>query len=280
MKRQEDPLFSCFSVKEMKKIVRTPPPCDMRRRARRNPSPYICATEVTARENDAAQHDAIAGDIHASRAFFGRSRGRLVLWASGSILQWTARSDGWSNRTRAENALRATYWAARRWTRVLGGRLSFRYVERFDDACFSLTPGGNSLHGPGLLATAFSPSDWQSTMCELRLYNSAFSPQNRRFLRSTLLHELGHVVGLRHECAQDGTANRPPEDRRCGPQSVRWGQRNPKSVMAHYRGQRLQQSDIDSVCSAYDRLYDGSIVTAPGRFGAVTKLVCRVHPNN
>ncbi|KAM6484992.1 hypothetical protein HDV62DRAFT_353796 [Trichoderma sp. SZMC 28011] len=83
-------------------------------------------------------------------------------------------------------------------------------------------------------ARAFFPDELPS---ELLVYNLALS--NATFLANILAHELGHILGLRHEFADDDKQERKL---RC----VLFGKKNPRSIMDYYKdlGQ-LQVSEQD-----------------------------------
>lgn len=213
------------------------------------------------------------------RAFLGRTEGKLHLWESESTLQWTARRDGFPSAWHARTVAAAAYAAAREWNAVLDGRVTFRYVERFDGACFQIEYGGPN---GDVFARAFSPADGSSTTPNaIRVFSKCFDYFELPYLRSVFLHELGHVLGLRHEHAQDGFPGvLSAEDMEGGPESVAWGGRNPMSIMAYYRGGTIQESDAEAVRSAYDQLEDGMVLEGEGRSGLVRKTVKRVRPNN
>lgn len=83
-------------------------------------------------------------------------------------------------------------------------------------------------------ARAFFPDDLPS---ELLVYNLALS--NATYLANILAHELGHVLGLRHEFADE-------DKREKGLRCVLFGKKNSRSIMNYYKdlGQ-LQVSEQD-----------------------------------
>ena len=73
--------------------------------------------------------------------------------------------------------------------------------------------------------------------------NFALSTQERGILKNVFLHELGHVLGLRHEFALD--APETPNG------AVQLMQKNPISVMSYAPKPTMQQTDIDGVQAFY-----------------------------
>lgn len=210
--------------------------------------------------------------------FLGVVKGSIVLWETGATINWVARMDGFPNRQMAMDAATATYKAAARWNESLGGRVRFQYVTTFDDACFQVAYGGDR---GGVLASAFFPDQYENSLNSVLAYKGMFSRGQKPLMVSTMLHELGHVLGLRHEHSHAGIPGWiPPEDQANGAESIVWGVRNPRSVMAYYQGQEIQESDTKAICEAYDELVDGKVISGTGRFGSVQKTIRRVPPNN
>lgn len=216
--------------------------------------------------------------------FLGIARGNLTLWKSNSTINWTARSDGYPEEGMALEAARAVYLAAEEWNTAMEGRVTFKYTPVFDDAAFTLTFNND----PGnTLARAFFPDNFARTMNILYVFSRQYAGDVRNFFVATMRHELGHILGLRHEHSQSGIKDwlgpgrdSPPEDRPGGAESILWGSRNPRSVMAYYRGQTIQESDIIDISRAYDELNNGRVIRGEGRFGVIQKTVARVDPNN
>lgn len=73
----------------------------------------------------------------------------------------------------------------------------------------------------GVLASAFFPNEINQ---DITIYSFAFEPANRDIMQGVLLHELGHVLGLRHEHALE---------REQGSGAVRFMDVNPDSVMSY-----------------------------------------------
>jgi hypothetical protein len=66
------------------------------------------------------------------------------------------------------------------------------------------------------------------------VYQKAFETGYINYLKNILTHELGHVLGLRHEFA--------PE-KEPGTGAIVWGPRNPLSVMSYTFPPQIQPSD-------------------------------------
>eukprot|EP00171_Calliarthron_tuberculosum_P003133 IDg3133t1 len=179
-----------------------------------------------------------------NKLFLGVVKGSIVLWETGATINWN---------------------------QALAGRVRFQYVTNFDDACFQVAYGGDR---GGVLASVFFPDQYQSSLNSVFVYKGIFSKRQKLLMVSTMLYELGHVLGLRHEHSHSGVPGWiPAEDQANGAESIVWGVRNPRSVMAYYQGQQIQDSDIAAINAAYDDLEDGKIVTGKGRFSTVQKTI-------
>ena len=260
MKRAEDPDFGCIPLPALRSAVNM---SSMELCSTQTKVPYECDTQRTESLDE---------------LFVGIARGMLFLWENGSVINWIARSDGYPTFNHAMTAAVAVYRAAQRWNEVMDGRVTFRYVTKFDDAAFQVSYGGDL---GGTLASAFFPNQYQRSLNDIRVYATQFADNQLPLIVNTMLHELGHVLGLRHEHSHSGIPGwLPPEDTANGAESIVYGVRNPRSVMAYYRGQDIQPSDESAIREAYDKLSDGSVIEGQGRFTKVKKVVRRVAPNN
>jgi hypothetical protein len=225
--------------------------------------------------------------------FLGESVGSLYLWKSGSKINWIARKDGYKSTEDALFSARECYTAAEAWNRALAGRAEFVYVDRFDDACFQLeyNPGGYEPNGGVSFAEAFFPTDYRKALNKVIIYQPQLDPDWRAQTAYTFSHELGHVLGLRHEHSQEDVQQGQEEDVTYGLQSMLFGSRNINSVMAYYDFPLIQETDIKDVRDAYDQLQHGTTVKgqgvvagprgqAPGRKVLIEKKIYRVAPDN
>jgi hypothetical protein len=97
----------------------------------------------------------------------------------------------------------------------------------------------------GVLASAFFPNE----VDDLLVYDFALvSPTWRPRLKNTFLHELGHVIGLRHEFAIVA------DERGHGPEgqgAKQFGSKNPHSVMSYDDINEIQDTDKTDVKAFY-----------------------------
>ncbi|KAJ5358314.1 catalytic domain-containingprotein [Penicillium cataractarum] len=163
--------------------------------------------------------------------------GKIPRWKDGETVQFAAYAGGYPTR---DHALLAAYKlndAANRWN-DLGLRVKFKWVSRLEEAAFVLAYGGN---GGSTIARAFEPNT--NDLNTLFVYQKAFEPGIINSMYNVFLHELGHVLGLRHEFAPEKEGSDP---------SVQIGPRNPLSVMSYTFPPQIQPSDETSTRVFYD----------------------------
>lgn len=158
-------------------------------------------------------------------------------WKPGSTVNYATYADDYTSTDDAIYAANALIAAADEWNAVDFG-VTFRWVPNLDDAAFVLAYGGDK---GTVLASAFFPNT--DALNTLWVYSFAFdktpntSPRgtfkNYEIMRNVFLHELGHVLGLRHEFAieQEGEG------------AVRLFSTDKESVMAYEFPPQIQESD-------------------------------------
>lgn len=162
--------------------------------------------------------------------------GDIPRWKKGQVVQFAAKAGGYPTPKHAIFAAYKLNMAAREWNSLDIG-VTFKWVTDIDDACFVLAYGGNQ--GRTLASAFFPNNDNLNTLFVYQLaFDETFSPYQHNFY----LHELGHVLGLRHEFAfKEGGA-------------VQFGPANDDSVMNYNRDHPpyIQESDIVSAKAFYN----------------------------
>jgi len=157
--------------------------------------------------------------------------GEVPRWVPGSVIRWAVWSKEFGNEADAKHAADHLQLAANQWNDANVG-VTFEWTPDVKKANFFVTKGRPS---GSVLASAFFPN--ADNPNQLFVYPYAFTPSWKDNMWKVFTHELGHVLGLRHEFAIE----------REGLGAVQLGPRNELSVM-NYRPEppQLQQSDIDS----------------------------------
>ena len=201
--------------------------------------------------------------------FLGNSKGTLYLWKTGSKINWIARKDGYPSTDDALFAARECYTATAAWNKALEGRVEFVYVDYASDACFEVMfddapPDENAL------ASAFFPDEYSVVLNQVKVYPLTVQKNYRSEAPYTFAHELGHVLGLRHEHSQSNVQGGRTEDGTTDgetSESILFGLRNPWSVMAYYDQCTIQPSDVKTLNLAYDTLKDGEMISGTALVG-------------
>lgn len=139
------------------------------------------------------------------------------------------------------------------WAKLKIG-LAFSQTTNRDSANFYLVHKVNSWFEEGVLAQAFFPHKVDQ---DVIVYSYAFKDSNRSILKEIFLHEIGHILGLRHEFAIK------PNDKGNGPKGLGAKQflaKNRNSVMS-YRNFPPEMQDSDRTQTvAFYKLPNGFMI--------------------
>jgi len=121
----------------------------------------------------------------------------ILRWKKGSTVNFAAYSGGYPNSGDAVYAANQLNKAALEWNGHNVG-VQFKWVGKLEDAAFVLAYGGDK---GGVLASAYFPNS--NDLNTVYVYKRGFDPDTKANMSRFFLHELGHVLGLRHEFAMD-----------------------------------------------------------------------------
>ncbi|KAI0868115.1 hypothetical protein GGS24DRAFT_483314 [Hypoxylon argillaceum] len=182
-----------------------------------------------------------------TRARIG-SDGYIPRWQKGSTIRYIVCDESFKNSSLATIAAARAVEATSMWE---GIGVKFEQVHRNRAATFQIMyldlPDD---HDPNVCAESFFPRAGTGT---LFIYKFALEEANMDYLANILAHEVGHILGLRHEFAGDIICERPKKTMEQG--SVLWGEKNAMSVMNYYSHPSLhtvQEQDLKELKSFYD----------------------------
>lgn len=165
--------------------------------------------------------------------------GRISRYSFGATIRYYFELDTFQPPADGEYAAKCFELAIRAWRPM---PVQFKRVFARKEAFFTIV--GSPKNDGSNFARAFFPSDPPDKR-RVKVYSLAFSPEYRMALVNVFCHELGHVLGLRHEFAALKESNEP---------SVSWGKANNESVMAyhdHPMGMAVHKLDIELVGAFY-----------------------------
>jgi len=180
--------------------------------------------------------------------------GKIVRWKPGTVLSYCVIKSTF-NGNEYEIARDCMKRATADWERVCG--LKFQYREELDNSNPTPTPAGVVFTvrqidaGGSFIASAFFPND-PSSRRRVLIDPSFFTlqpPPNGFSQVGVLRHELGHVIGCRHEHIRSGAPAVCPDEPLVD--TVDLTAYDPKSVMHYFCGgvgnRELAITDIDKV---------------------------------
>ncbi|KAH8128036.1 hypothetical protein LI328DRAFT_164427 [Trichoderma asperelloides] len=177
---------------------------------------------------------------------------QIPRWRYGSEICYIICTESFETSGAAALVAAAMKDAISMWGQIHG--VKFKEVGRDNPATFRIK-FKKSHNDAGIYATSFLPTTLASS---LFVYQKAL--ENAGYLANILAHELGHILGLRHEFALKKEQYCP---------SVRFGSKNPQSIMNyHDKLSKLQvgEQDREEVAAFYE--YDRRVISiASGAIG-------------
>ncbi|KAI0173654.1 hypothetical protein GGR52DRAFT_398318 [Hypoxylon sp. FL1284] len=175
------------------------------------------------------------------RSIYVGEKGKAYRFARNSVVTFNTNRGSFPCSNDADHATRSLDAAAREWNDGKFG-VSFQKVEDNEPAVFRL----EYKYKQHSLAKAFFPNrTLQRTQPKLAVYPSAFEAECYHNMVNVFRHELGRILGLRHEFAEE------QEPRST---SVKFGDNNESSVMNYFDHPskwRIQKSDYEGVKAFY-----------------------------
>ncbi|RYO61543.1 hypothetical protein AA0113_g6901 [Alternaria arborescens] len=150
----------------------------------------------------------------------------------GSVIKYISYYSGWPGGQ--GQLISDTMWAsATDWNSRNPG-VKFQWTLVRAEAAFEVVYGGAN---PGFVAEAFFPNKPRGPQPrQLLVYDGTFTPSGLARMRNSFQHELGHVMGLRHEHAN--TSDEPTP-------AILIGVKNPLSIMGYLFQRSIQATDIE-----------------------------------
>ncbi|RYP52439.1 hypothetical protein DL768_002405 [Monosporascus sp. mg162] len=171
------------------------------------------------------------------------TNGRIPRWKRGSTVTYIVRTESFPNPDMAAYTTGKLVEAVSMWE---DKGVKFQLVYRTCKATFQVVYQPADNH-PDVYAEAFFPNNDSPTKRTLIVYGLALKAGNRRYLANIFAHELGHIMGLRHEFAARSDSEETG--------SVLWGKENDSSIMNYpdmLSKLRVQKQDLDELESFYE----------------------------
>lgn len=210
----------------------------------------VCATE--------GRGHATPGDRRPAEIVVDATEGFIPLWSAGSILKWRFQERSFAGAAgpgeARETVLDLLSDALLRW----GPAAPVAFTHDADVWDFEVVLRNAPDCGPAgcVLASAFFPDAGRH---QLTIYPTIFE-QSREEQVETLIHELGHVFGLRHFFADVSETAWPSEV---------FGTHSPFSIMSYGPTSTLTEADLGDLTELYTSVWSGRLThinATPVRF--------------
>jgi len=170
-------------------------------------------------------------------------------WVPGTKLQYFVIREGFPNDDDFKYSAQAFQEACKEWNDInFGAHISptnDRKVANFVVKYYKPPPPPPGKKPNRTIASAFFPNAVEDVL----VYDfTLVTPKWRAILKNSFLHEIGHIIGLRHEHAivADTHGNGPEKSK-----AHQFGVKNPISVMSYEDKNEIQESDKEDVIAFY-----------------------------
>ena len=187
------------------------------------------------------------------RIVLNASEGFIPLWAPNSTLRWRFRASSFEYFEDPQAAMDATRQLVADALKAWGDAAPVTFANNEDVWDFEIVMrGSDDCDGGGcVLASAFFPDAGRH---KLEIYPKMFS-QSRKEQVDTLIHEIGHVFGLRHFFAQVSESAWPSEI---------FGTHSKFSIMNYGELSELTTADRDDLRRLYQLAWSGALKDVNG----------------
>ncbi|KAK5072553.1 hypothetical protein LTR64_004973 [Lithohypha guttulata] len=167
--------------------------------------------------------------------------------SEGTKLQYYVQTEGFPSTDQARNAAATFQKAADSWNELKTG-VTILQTTDLASANFYLVYKTNPTSGPGTntLARAFFPHEIGQ---DVVVFQRGLEPSYKSILNNVFQHEIGHILGLRHEFAITGDESK--RLRAEGNGAVQFMEMNYDSIMSYNMPPRIQDSDREQVVKFY-----------------------------
>lgn len=166
----------------------------------------------------------------------------------GSVIKYVSYFQGWPGGQ--GQLISDTMWAAATDWNSNNIGVTFQWTLDPAEAAFEVVYGGPH---PTAVASAFFPN--RPRPRQVLVYEKTFTPEGLARMRNSFQHELGHIMGLRHEHANTALEPTP---------AILVGVKNPLSIMGYLFQRSILPTDISWLKYFYT-LASGTILTSEDR---------------
>ncbi|MEP3211141.1 MAG: matrixin family metalloprotease [Maribacter sp.] len=203
---------------------------------------FICTTDRTGHKTP--------GNKSPLEILVDASEGFIPLWAQHQVLRWTFDEVAlhyYKNTEGIKTYIRELFGEA---LLGWGDAVPVRFCENQDNSDFQIHVASSdkcNAHGC-VLASAFFPDSGRH---QLVIYPKMFS-QSRKEQVETMMHELGHIFGLRHFFAKISEKAWPSEI---------FGEHKPFSIMNYGAKSVMTEADIRDLRQLYQLAWSGELLS-------------------
>jgi hypothetical protein len=180
-----------------------------------------------------------------------------VKQAGGRKLEYYVQVESFPSADKAKIAADTFQKAANSWNELDIGIVISKTTDQ-SSANFYLVYKVNTQANINTLASAFFPHEIDQ---DVIVYKRSFDADGLAILKNIFQHEIGHILGLRHEFAITGDPDKGlrPED--AGP--VQFLENNYNSIMSYNFPPKIQDSDREQVSKFYELPNGFKVVNSP-----------------
>lgn len=197
-----------------------------------------------------------------------RSDQTISLWANNSCLRWRVVTTSFARNEDADVVKKAMDAATEMWNKISPGNVKFAHADVPGTESFLVTYGPPAGKRDVL---GFFPSNYVKGYSRIVVHNEALAEGSRGNLTNAILHQLGHVLGFRHDFILESERRKRAGNNTKGS--------NPLSVMSLKRPSSISANDIVDTRMIYQKFSGGGYYElSDGRGNMIKFNIKRITP--